>query len=557
MSTIKISELSELSVDTDVTSNDLLQIINIEQTSSTYPTGTNRKIKASTLANGLSRLTSIIPAVVQTALDGKVSLENFNSAGLKIAIPVVAASPGINFTLSNIVPGSSMDDITLASGNRILLKNQTSPAQNGIYVVQTTGSPLRATDFNEAIEINDGYVLVDGGTTLKGSSWVVTSDVTVVGTDPINFTQFSSAISGLSKSAVGLGNVDNTSDANKPVSTATQTALNLKANIASPTFTGTVTSPAFSGPLTGNVSGNVTGNVTGNVSGSSGSCTGNSVTATNLSTNRTNWSTNGTINAVVGQLSWKHYGNNHTIFDASTGTSPNNTTINNTNSEVAWTATYPTLMGWNGSSTYGVRVDSARVADGAGLATKASTLSSGGGNGTAMTFNWNGQGGQPTWVWGGNDIGNMYVWNPANFNVNYATTAGTCATISNGIVTASKLNGGQTGSAPVYGCRAWVNFDADRDASGATNTLNTNRFIRSSGNVASVLKTAAGRFTVTFTTSMPSANYAAIVGDDANAEHKMGGVISQDATYVNIGYAQINTSTSRVNPTWCSVAIFG
>jgi hypothetical protein len=42
---------------------------------------------------------------------------------------------------------------------------------------------------------------------------------------------------------VGLGNVDNTSDANKPVSTAQQTALDLKANLASPTFTGTVTMP--------------------------------------------------------------------------------------------------------------------------------------------------------------------------------------------------------------------------------------------------------------------------------------------------------------------------
>lgn len=39
---------------------------------------------------------------------------------------------------------------------------------------------------------------------------------------------------------VWLGNVDNTSDINKPVSTATQTALNLKANLAWPTFTGTV-----------------------------------------------------------------------------------------------------------------------------------------------------------------------------------------------------------------------------------------------------------------------------------------------------------------------------
>lgn len=42
------------------------------------------------------------------------------------------------------------------------------------------------------------------------------------------------------KASVGLSNVDNTSDANKPVSSATQTALNLKANLASPTFTGTV-----------------------------------------------------------------------------------------------------------------------------------------------------------------------------------------------------------------------------------------------------------------------------------------------------------------------------
>lgn len=48
----------------------------------------------------------------------------------------------------------------------------------------------------------------------------------------------------LDKTAVGLANVDNTSDANKPVSTATNTALGLKANLASPTFTGTPTLPS-------------------------------------------------------------------------------------------------------------------------------------------------------------------------------------------------------------------------------------------------------------------------------------------------------------------------
>jgi hypothetical protein len=50
----------------------------------------------------------------------------------------------------------------------------------------------------------------------------------------------STAVAALTKSSVGLDNVDNTSDANKPVSTATQTALDLKAPLANPTFTGTV-----------------------------------------------------------------------------------------------------------------------------------------------------------------------------------------------------------------------------------------------------------------------------------------------------------------------------
>lgn len=51
---------------------------------------------------------------------------------------------------------------------------------------------------------------------------------------------FTGTVSGITKSMVGLGNVDNTTDANKPISSATQTALDAKAPIASPTFTGTV-----------------------------------------------------------------------------------------------------------------------------------------------------------------------------------------------------------------------------------------------------------------------------------------------------------------------------
>lgn len=78
---------------------------------------------------------------------------------------------------------------------------------------------------------------------------------------------------------------------------------------------------------------------------------------------RTDWSTKGVINKVIGQLAWRVNGNNSTIFDASASLSPSDTSVGNTNSSVAWAAGSPVLMGWNGTSTYGVRVDSSRSAD--------------------------------------------------------------------------------------------------------------------------------------------------------------------------------------------------
>lgn len=48
-----------------------------------------------------------------------------------------------------------------------------------------------------------------------------------------------------------------------------------------------------------------------------------------------------------------------------------------------------------------------------------------------MRMHWNGQSGQPTWLWGGNDASNMYVWNPSNFSVNYANSAGSAGSATN------------------------------------------------------------------------------------------------------------------------------
>jgi hypothetical protein len=93
------------------------------------------------------------------------------------------------------------------------------------------------------------------------------------------------------------------------------------------------------------------------------------------------------------------------------------------------------------------------------------------------------------------------------------------ADTSTASTTATKLST-TTGDAPTYACRAWVNFDGTKDTTGATSTSNTNRLIRASGNVTSVLRNSAGNYTLTFTTAMPDANYClqtTTSGDGATA----------------------------------------
>ena len=72
----------------------------------------------------------------------------------------------------------------------------------------------------------------------------------------------------------------------------------------------------------------------------------------------------------------------------------------------------PTLTGGNASGTWGINIT--------GTANNSNHLQTTAGT---STWNWSGQGGQPTWLWGSNDGINMYVYNPSNFNVNSATTA--------------------------------------------------------------------------------------------------------------------------------------
>ena len=103
-----------------------------------------------------------------------------------------------------------------------------------------------ATSTTDTVTINlDNTAVTAGSYGAAGTVATFTVDaqgrLTAAGNSAIAIT--ASQVTDLTKSSVGLGNVDNTSDANKPVSTATQTALDLKANLASPALTGTPTAP--------------------------------------------------------------------------------------------------------------------------------------------------------------------------------------------------------------------------------------------------------------------------------------------------------------------------
>ena len=149
------------------------------------------------------------------------------SEGLHIHPSVVAATTA-NVNISTALePGDVIDGVTLAEGNRVLVKNQTNAAQNGIYVVQASGAALRASDFNEPQEVDGGdFVFVTGGTLGDNTGWVQTATgIVTIGTDPITFTQFSGA--GTYQAGTGLTLTDNVFSINTATTVDTGTAQTL------------------------------------------------------------------------------------------------------------------------------------------------------------------------------------------------------------------------------------------------------------------------------------------------------------------------------------------
>lgn len=116
------------------------------------------------------------------------------TAGLNVHASVQAATTA-NINLSTALEnGDLLDGVTLATGNRVLVKNQTTKSQNGIYVVKVSGAPDRAPDYNSVPEVDAGdFVFVEAGTSNGKTGWVQTNTIATLDSDDISFTQFSGA----------------------------------------------------------------------------------------------------------------------------------------------------------------------------------------------------------------------------------------------------------------------------------------------------------------------------------------------------------------------------
>jgi hypothetical protein len=190
------------------------------------------------------------------------------SQGLSFKQPAKYTTTG-NITLSGLaVQGGGDWTVTLTAGQRILVKNQTAGAENGIYIA-ASGAWARSADANTWDEIVAAYLFVTSGTVWAGSSWVDTNtDGGTLGTTPITFVQFSNnatytagtglTLAGYQFSITPVGTAGTygsasqvpvfTTNASGQVTSVTNTSIAIS---ASQTTSGTFSSGLLSGSYTG------------------------------------------------------------------------------------------------------------------------------------------------------------------------------------------------------------------------------------------------------------------------------------------------------------------
>lgn len=143
--------------------------------------------------------TSDLHAATKAYVDGVAE-------GLQIKPSVKVATTADGTLTSAFVDGVTIDGISIETGDRILIKEQTDAKENGIYIVNASGAPTRTDDFDTNSSAKGAFVFVEEGTTNADKGFVCTSDEgnDTVGTHNLGFTQFSGAGSITISSGTGV-----------------------------------------------------------------------------------------------------------------------------------------------------------------------------------------------------------------------------------------------------------------------------------------------------------------------------------------------------------------
>lgn len=130
------------------------------------------------------------------------------AAGLKWKDAVRVATTAAGTLASDFENGDTVDGVVLVTGDRILIKNQATQTENGIYTVNATGAPTRSTDADTGTELVQAAVFVKEGTVNADQGFVCTNNSITIGSTNITFTQFTGT--GQIDAGVGLTKTGNT-----------------------------------------------------------------------------------------------------------------------------------------------------------------------------------------------------------------------------------------------------------------------------------------------------------------------------------------------------------
>ena len=174
-----------IDIDSTVTTN------NGAQTLTNKTLGAGNSLSSDLNANnnkitGLATPTNATDAATKGYVDS-------TAIGLDVKLSVrVATTANIDLT-ADLENGDVLDGVTLATGNRVLVKNQTDQTQNGIYVVASSGAASRSEDANSDAEVTAGlFTFVEEGTVNGNTGYVLTSDNPItLGSTNLVFSQFS------------------------------------------------------------------------------------------------------------------------------------------------------------------------------------------------------------------------------------------------------------------------------------------------------------------------------------------------------------------------------